>query len=123
MSSNIQNLKIQLYKICHMRHIFSVSSLNLPMLIIQTHLSVALFYLCSKLSVLVLLYPLSFMLLSCRSDGKESHGDLLCPWGRPWPEPNVELPERHPSECLNHWALLDSPMHEAHLELKLERKN
>lgn len=48
------------------------------------------------------------MLLSCRSDGKESQGDRLCPELleviSPWadPEPKVELPERHPSECRNH---------------------
>lgn len=44
------------------------------------------------------------MLLSCRSEGSESHGERLCPELleviRPCadPEPKVELPERQPSE-------------------------
>jgi hypothetical protein len=32
---------------------------------------------CSKLSARLLLYPLSLRLLSCLSEGSESHGDLL----------------------------------------------
>lgn len=63
------------------------------------------------------------MLLSWRNDGKESQGDRLCPELldviSPWadPEPNVELPERQPSEWRNHWARADSPIHDAHREV------
>jgi hypothetical protein len=57
---------------------------------------------CSKESARVLLYPESFRLPSCFNDGNESHGERRCPVLlceiRFVPEPNVELPERHPSE-------------------------
>lgn len=75
---------------------------------------------CSNESVRVLLYPESLRDPSCFKDGSESQGERL--WPVPCdiklvPEPKVELPERHPSEWRNHWALADSPMHEAQREV------
>lgn len=56
---------------------------------------------CSKESARVLLYPESLSEPSCFNEGKESHGERR--WPVPCeiklvPEPNVELPERQPSE-------------------------